>query len=167
MESTGEDLSKIEIVASQYEPQKYAFIENNLSIQPREIQAVFPSVPPQPTALQTELATVVDSSETILGYTLKLSWKPPAIGGEFIAGYQIQTKLGLRGAWSSITEVYSQQFDIPNVLRDQEYYIRIASLLLDNKTSAWLEIGPILIGYNGVSTDFSDSRNIFILGSIG
>lgn len=166
MESTGEDLSKVEIVASQYEPQKYDFVENNLSIQPREIQAVFPNVIEPPINIQTEVAEVLDDGGNITSYTLKAYWKPPLNGGQFIAGYLFQFKVGLNGSWSSTTTLLTQQYDLANAVKDQEYYIRLSSLLIDGKVSPWIEFGPTLIGYNGLRANFVDSRNSYLLASI-
>lgn len=166
MEATGEDLSKIEIVASQYEPQKYDFVENNLSIQPREIQAVFPNTATPPINIQTEVAEILNNDGQIVSYALKTSWKPPQGSGQFISGYLFQFKVNINGAWSNTISVFAQQYELPNAIKDQEYYIRIASQLLDGKVSPWVEFGPTLIGYNGLRTNFTDSRNSYLLASI-
>lgn len=167
MEATGEDLSKIEIVASQYEPQKYEFVENNLSIQPREIQAVFPSTIAPPINIQAEVAEVLNTSGDIISYTIKSAWQPPLEGGQFVAGYLLQFRVGLNGNWSSTTTVFTQQFDILNAVFNQNYYIRLSSLLLDGKVSPWVEFGPIKVGYTGLESQFTDSRNSYLLASIG
>ncbi|MBW4460428.1 MAG: hypothetical protein KME47_09335 [Nodosilinea sp. WJT8-NPBG4] len=163
MEATGEDLSGIEIIAAQYEPSKYDFIENEFSIQPRQIQSLAPVVAEPPINLLGTVSVTRSSTGIILSNTIICKWQPPPNSSEFVTAYIVEHKRGVLGSWRETKTVYSNQFEIIDALDDNFYYFRVACLLVNGKVSTWQTSAEIYIGYNGIGLNFEDPLDLLTL----
>lgn len=141
MKAESENQSLVEVVAGTYYDQKQNLIETGLDLTPIELPIVIPTVVNPPTNVKL-IDITIDSQIILLG-----SWTSPADANGnadlFVSAYQYQYKKGLSGTWQDIKTVTTNSARIEG-LATGNYYIRIATVYISGKTSAWVE-SPVFV----------------------
>lgn len=132
-----------EITAIEYNPTKYSQIENGWSLEPLPVRRNPPAVVSVP-------RNITLSYQTIDLFNLNVVWDFPLLNGErdpFITGYTIQLRLGDDGLWGNtrFTSTASTQF---TNISAGKYYVRVAAVDVNNKSSLWVVSSPISLTKN-------------------
>jgi predicted phage tail protein len=132
-----------EITAIEYNPAKYSRIENGWSLEPlpeRRNPPVVVSVP----------RNITFSYRTIDLFDLNAVWDFPLLNSKrdpYITGYTIELRLGDDGLWGNtrFTSTASTQF---TNISAGKYYVRVAAVDVNNKSSLWVVSSPISLTKN-------------------
>lgn len=141
--SSGSTEMMHEITAIEYNPAKYSQIENGWSLEPLPPSSNPPTVVSVP-------RNITLSYQTIDLFNLNVVWDFPLLDGKqdpFITGYTIQLRLGDYGLWenSRFTSTTSTQF---TNISAGKYYVRVAAVDVNSKSSLWVVSSPISLTKN-------------------
>lgn len=142
MKAENDNQAVVEIVAGTYYDQKQNLVETGFDLTPVPLPIIIPTVVNSPTNVRL-IDITVDSQITLLG-----SWQPPVDSSGnadlFVSAYQYQYKKGLTGTWQDIKTVTSNSARIEGLTLGS-YYIRVATVYISGKTSAWVESPAYLV----------------------
>lgn len=144
-----------EITALEYRSDKYNAIEQGWSLTPRPTINRVPVVVNVPRNIALSYRAVNNGAS--FTYTLDASWQYPLNNGtrdQFITSYFVEYSKGDDGDWidtRTVTSTGTQYEGLPS----GKYYVRVAAIDINGKSSRWVESSPILltnINYSAVFT---------------
>lgn len=182
VEPNGESEMTFKITGLTYDPTRYEQIEYGIDPPELEIIPKLPTIAYPPSNITGELKlialpsdrTIIESEQelpsNILGliqntsYALIASWQPPINTNTqttdiFTNRYIVEFKRGLDGEWQQRQETTALSVRWENLTtpyigsQREDYYIRIASVTVNGKSSPFTEI---LVESDGVSTNLTD-----------
>ncbi|MFM6041559.1 MAG: host specificity protein J, partial [Dolichospermum sp.] len=132
-----------EITAIEYNPTKYSQIENGWSLDP---------LPPRrnPPVVVSMPRNIALSYQTLDLFDLNVVWDFPLLNGErdpFITSYRIELRLGDNGFWGNTRSETNTSTQFTNISAGK-YYVRVAAIDLNGKSSPWLVSNPITLSKN-------------------
>ncbi|MFM6607072.1 MAG: host specificity protein J [Dolichospermum sp.] len=141
--SSGSTEMMIEITAIEYNPAKYSQIENGWSLEP---------LPPRrnPPVVVSMPRNITLSYQTLDLFDLNVVWDFPLLNGErdpFITSYRIELRLGDNGFWGNTRSETNTSTQFTNISAGK-YYVRVAAINLNGKSSPWLVSNPITLSKN-------------------
>jgi predicted phage tail protein len=144
-----------EITALEYRSDKYNAIEQGWSLTPRPTINRVPVVVNVPRNIALSYRAVNNGAS--FTYTLDASWQYPLNNGtrdQFITSYFVEYSKGDGGDWIDTRTVTSTGTQYEG-LSSGKYYVRVAAIDINGKSSRWVESSPILltnINYSAVFT---------------
>ncbi|MFM6834106.1 MAG: host specificity protein J, partial [Dolichospermum sp.] len=141
--SSGSTEMMHEITAIEYNPTKYSQIENGWSLDP---------LPPRrnPPVVVSMPRNIALSYQTLDLFDLNVVWDFPLLNGErdpFITSYRIELRLGDNGFWGNTRSETNTSTQFTNISAGK-YYVRVAAINLNGKSSPWLVSNPITLSKN-------------------
>lgn len=156
----GEDDMLYEITALQYQPDKYNAIEYGLALTTRQTRIKAPSVPNKPYNVTTQFQVVQSGVDR--RYVLNVTWDAPiTVDGnkdEYTVSYLVEYKKGLSGDWIDTTSTTLQYMEYVNLI-NEVYYVRVAAVNIEGKSSAWVESNAIQLGLINVDLSYASSHS--------
>lgn len=151
----------IEVVAGAYREDLYEAAETGWELEApirQEISPVAVPAPANPVVTFRQLSTASSTDYILTGV-----WDAPATGRQFIVGYEVQWRRGATGLWSETMMTTDRQISISPVPADT-YYIQVASVLIDRRTSPWVISGGAIAGSNAnLYLDFTRPLSMLML----
>ncbi|MBW4478648.1 MAG: hypothetical protein KME54_17750 [Tolypothrix brevis GSE-NOS-MK-07-07A] len=145
-----------EITALEYRSDKYNSIEQGWSLTPRPTINRVPLVVNAPRNILLSYRAI--NSGDFFIYTLNASWQYPLNNGQrdpFITSYFVEYRYGDDGDWVETRTVDNTNTQFEG-LQFGKYYVRVAALDINGKSSRWVESYPISfsdVNYSAVFTD--------------
>jgi predicted phage tail protein len=145
-----------EITALEYRGDKYNFIEQGSSLAPRPTINRVPVVVNVPRNIALSYRAVNNGAS--FTYTLDASWQYPLNNGQrdqFITSYFVEYRKGDDGDWVDTRNVTSTSTQYEG-LQEGKYYVRVAAIDINGKSSVWVEsypLSPSKVNYSAVFTD--------------
>lgn len=161
MKADTNDLNMVEIVAAEYREDIYTATENGWALEPVIREELSPPVPPVPVNVTVSFRSLSVAAQT--DYVLMAQWDNPALGGQFIIGYQLQWKRGVGGTWSQVSTTVDRNFEFSPVVAGT-YYVRVAAMLISGGVSNWSESAGAIAGSDGnLYLDFTRYQSMMLL----
>ena len=142
MKADANDLNLVELIAGTYNESIYDATEQGWALEPIVREELVPSVPPKPENVVVNFTTLTQDT-----FVLNVNWTRPAIGGQYIIGFQLQWKKELGGVWSDIIVTTETSFSFTSV-PPGTYFSRISAILLSGGSSQWVESPGAVAGSN-------------------
>ena len=136
------DPNLVELVAGTYNESLYNAAEQGWVLEPIPKDDAPPTVPPLPEGITitfTQLAADV--------FVMRINWRKPASGGQYITAFNLQWKSGAGGTWSNTITTTETSFTYTSVPAGT-YYARISSIMFNGNASQWAESGGAVAGTN-------------------
>ncbi len=147
-----------EITALEYRGDKYNSIEYGWSLAPRSTINRVPVVVNLPRNIVLSYRSVNNGQS--FTYTLDASWQYPLNNGQrdqFITGYFVEYRRGDGGDWVETRTATSTSTQYEG-LQEGKYYMRVAAIDINGKSSRWVESAPIVFSSVNYSAMFADQQ---------
>ena len=147
-----------EITALEYRGDKYNSIEQGWSLTPRTTINRVPVVVNVPRNIALAYRTV--GNEQQITYILDASWQYPLNNGQrdqFITSYFVEYRRGDGGDWVETRTVDTTCTQYEGLL-EGKYYVRVAAVDINGKTSRWVESSPVAFSSVNYSAMFTDQQ---------
>ncbi|MBO3459948.1 phage tail protein [Aetokthonos hydrillicola Thurmond2011] len=147
-----------EITALEYRGDKYNFIEQGWSLVARPTINRVPLVVNVPRNISLSYRSISINNGASFSYTLDASWQYPLNNGQrdqFITSYFVEYRKGDDGDWVETRTVDSTSTQYEG-LQSGKYYVRVAAIDINGKSSQWAESYPLTftsVNYSAVFTD--------------
>jgi predicted phage tail protein len=156
------DPTRVEIMAIQYYPEKYALIEAGEEYEEEDDPFRLPDEVSLPRNVKASLITITDNGTT--RYALQGTWQRPRLANNqpdaTIAGYRVEFSLNDSTDWQGTMQVSGDQFEARfENLPFETYRVRVSAIDLAGRSSEWVVSGIDVT----LQLDWSGGRRLSIL----
>jgi predicted phage tail protein len=140
MKADSSDPNFVEIIAGTYNESIYNAAEQGWALDPIIREERVPAVPPRPIDIVLSFTQIGEEL-----FAMRVNWRRPRDGGQYIIGFQLQWKREAGGAWSDIIATTDTTFTLPGI-PPGTYFARVSSMLLTGGSSQWAESAGAIAG---------------------